>query len=225
MHSFPCNVTLAVFTIASAASIAPTNPLVSTMPRASMGNPPVLSESSRYHTCGEFFERRLAIGAQVINLPYIGANNLDGGGAGGAPALQHAFGGEAGEDADQRDAASGGDVAACGIVAHVQLAFLNVSGEAGERAFPHGDAATSSRHCALHSMGFFAAGAFVDEDGAGELAQEFFFERIGDSFVGIFANSEAYRTGIFVGGQSCIDVGPGIFDRKGLCCPAARQSR
>src|ERR1035438_4974749 len=144
MHSFPCNVTLAVFTIASAASIAPTNPLVSTMPRASMGNPPVLSQCSRYHTCGEFFERRLAIGAQVINLPYIGANNLDWAGAGGAPALEHAFGREAGEDADQRDAASGGDVTARGIVAHVQLAFLDVSGEAGDRAFPHGGARSAA---------------------------------------------------------------------------------
>src|SRR5580698_3630280 len=47
MYSFPCNVTLAVFTIASAASIAPTNPLVSTMPRASMGYPPVLTLSYR----------------------------------------------------------------------------------------------------------------------------------------------------------------------------------
>src|ERR1022692_949814 len=105
------------------------------------GLPWVILQCSRYHTCGEFFECRLAIGAQVINLPYIGANNLDWAGTGGAPALEHAFGREAGEDADQRDAASGGDVAACGIVAHVQFAFLDVSGEAGERAFPHGDAA------------------------------------------------------------------------------------
>src|ERR1700680_4175069 len=38
MYSFPWSVTLAVFTIASAASIAPINPLVSIMPRASIGN-------------------------------------------------------------------------------------------------------------------------------------------------------------------------------------------
>src|SRR5579863_2053606 len=51
MNSLPVSTTLAVFTMASAASIAPTKPFVSISPRASM-LPPFCIEHLPYHRTG-----------------------------------------------------------------------------------------------------------------------------------------------------------------------------
>ena len=57
-------------------------------------------------------------------------------GAGGSPALERPLGCEAGEDADQRDAAGRRDMPARRIVAYKEPAALNVSGESSERTIP-----------------------------------------------------------------------------------------
>ena len=114
------------------------------------------------------------------------------------PALEHAFADGARENADHRNPASRRDMPAGRIVADVQAAALDVRGETGERAIPHHDAlAAGLRHRALHSLGLFAARAFVDQDRPRQSPQQLRFERIGHAFGWIFADAEADRGGEF----------------------------
>ena len=99
-----------------------------------------------------------------------------------AASVEHARGGEAGEDTNQRHARGRGHVLAGGIVADVQAAARDDRGEAGERAFPNSARAAGTLHGALDARRFFAAGAFSIAIAAPSRAssrEQFFFERIG----------------------------------------------
>src|SRR5579884_3468453 len=126
----------------------------------------------------------------------LGAIDTDDGGAfaGGAPAREHAGGGEAGEDADQGDTASGGDVLAGGIVSNVERAGSDDGSEAGERAFPEGGLAARTFEGAVDAIGFGSAGAGIDDDvaaGGREESQEVLLEGVGEALGLVFADAEA----------------------------------
>ena len=126
------------------------------------------------------------------------------------PALEHALGNGARKDADHRNSASRRDVAAGRIVSNIKAAALDVRGEAGERAIPHHDALSAGLcHRALHSLGLFAARAFVDQNRPRQSPQQFFFERIGNALGWIFAHAEADRGGEFGRVQAGGNIGAG----------------
>src|SRR5277367_3738335 len=105
------------------------------------------------------------------------------------------------------------------IVSHIQLASLNVRGEARERPFPHRDALPSSSDGPLHSLRLFAASAFVDQERPRQSLQQFFFEGIGHSLAGILADSETDRTCIFGGVQSGSNIRLAIHDAESFRRP------
>ena len=80
-----------------------------------------------------------------------------------------------------------------GIVAHVEAAAGDDLGEAGEASVPEGRSGLGLVDRAFDAGGFFATGAFVDDqrEVSGEEGQEVRFKGIGDALGGIFANSQA----------------------------------
>src|SRR4029077_17454537 len=97
-----------------------------------------------------------------------------------APAIEHARGGPASEDADQRHTASRGDVLAGRIVAYVETAAGDDLREGCERAFP--ECGSDPGGCAFHPRCFFSTRAFIDHQRRTlpQHAQQLYFKRIRD---------------------------------------------
>src|SRR4051794_13162394 len=97
-------------------------------------------------------------GENGLRVGIVDADDVGVGGR-GFPAVKHAEGGEAGEDADERHTGRGGRVLAGGIVAYVEGRGGDDLGEAGEGAVPVLDVRAGAFYGAFDAGGFGAAGA------------------------------------------------------------------